>query len=124
MAHVQAAAFGVGVPYGVWKELSTSGNGRHTLSFGTPGKNDVVLYEDEVRKSSKFLSEVKHTFSYTCKSGETITAVAAQDKWSDDTGGNPKVVSGGLGKSGVAVEVTSQFGRGFHFRFIVYGTKQ
>ena len=123
-AVVQAGAFGVGVAYGIWNEISTKGNGCHTLSLGKPDQNDIILFEEDVKKNSKFMSEVKYRFSYSCRRGETITAVVAQDKWTDDTGGNPEVVSGGLGQSGIAIRVTSQFGRGFHFRFVVYGTRQ
>ena len=100
-----------------------SGNGRHTLSLEKPGDNDVVLCNETIRKGSKFLSEVTHTFSYSCKKGERITAVTAYDKWSDDTGGHPKLVRGGVGKKEVVIEVTSERNRGFHFQFIVYGTK-
>ena len=101
-----------------------SGSGRHTLSLNKPGDNDEVLYEEHCRKGAKFLSEVKHTFKYTCEEEERITAVIAYDKWSDDTGGHPKLMSGGLGNSGVIIEVTSERNRGFHFQFIVYGTKE
>ena len=94
-----------------------------TLSIGTPGDDDEILYEEDFRKGSKFLSKVKHKYKYTCKSGERITAIVAQDRWSDDTGGNPKLVSGGPGYSHVEVEVTSQMGHEFHFR-LVYGTKK
>ena len=84
----------------------------------------MVLYSEDCRKGSKFLSEVKHTFSYYCKEGERITAVVAHDKWSDDTGGHPEVLSGGIGRNHVTIEVTSERNRGFHFLFKVYGIKE
>ena len=107
----------------LWNDL-LKGSGRHTLSLGEPGDNDVVLYSEDCRKGSKFLSEVKHTFSHYCKEGEKITAVVAHDKWSDDTGGHPEVLSGGIGRNHVTIEVTSERNRGFHFLFKVYGIKE
>ena len=107
----------------LWNDL-LKGSGRHTLSLGEPGDNDVVLYSEGCRKGSKFLSEVQHTFSYHCKEGERITAVVAHDKWSDDTGGHPEVLSGGIGRNHVTIEVTSERNRGFHFLFKVYGIKE
>ena len=89
----------------------------------TPKSDDVVLYKEQVRKGQYF-GKVSHTFSYNCRSGEEITAVLAYDLWSDDTGGNPKCESGGVGQNQVTIRVTSQFGRGFHFKFIVYGKQK
>lgn len=107
-----------------WNKLSAKGTGCHTLSLGKPDKKDAILYEEDFRKGSEFLSTVMHTFSYNCKEGERITAIIARDKWTDDTGGNPELVSGGVGQNNVTVQITSRFGRGFHFHFIVYGTKK
>ena len=68
----------------------------------------------------KFFSKVSHMFSYNCQR-EEITAVLAYDVWSDDTEGYPERKSGGVGQDAVSIRVTSQYGRGFHFKFIVYG---
>ena len=108
---------------GKWQEI-TAGRGRHTLRSGTPRSGDVVLFEEQLRKGSKLFSTVSHTFSYDCRHGEEITAVVAYDLWSDDTGGDPDIVSGGVGSSRVSVRVTSQTNRGFHFKVIVYGKRQ
>ena len=109
--------------YEKWQDFASSGHGRHTLSLGTPGDSDVVLYEEHIRKGYELFSKVSHTFSYSCSSGERIKAVLCYDKWSDDTGGNPEVISGGVGQSSVRIKVTSQTNRGFHFQFVVYGTR-
>ena len=106
----------------VWNQIS-AGRGRHSLTLGEPSDKDKVLYQEELRKGYEYFGKVSHTFSYTCKSGEEITAVLAYDVWSDDTGGNPEKKSGGVGQKEVSIEVTSQYMRGFHFKFIVYGKR-
>jgi hypothetical protein len=102
-----------------WHELT--GSGHNSLTLGKPASGDTVLYEELIRKDNSFLNTVKHTFSYDCKEGQEITAVLAYDKWSDNTGGYPEKESGGVGHRGVSICVTSQFNRGFHFHFVVYG---
>lgn len=105
-----------------WDKLSSSGRGQHTLTLGKPGQGDMILDQQRIRKGgSVFSGQITHTFSYS--GSKEITAVVAQDEWTDDTGGNAEVVSGGVGYTYVSVKVTSQFGRGFHFQFIVYGRK-
>ena len=106
-----------------WTQIS-AGRGRHSLTLGEPNDKDIVLYQEDVRKGYEYFGKVTHTFSYRCKSGEEITAVLAYDKWSDDTGGNPEKKSGGVGQKEVSIEVTSQYMRGFHFKFIVYGKRR
>ena len=98
-----------GVILGTWHELS-----------GTPSSQDVVLHEENLRKGHEF-SKISHTFSYNCWSGEEITAVLVYDVWDDDTGGYPERNSGGVGQDSVSICVKSKYGRGFHFKFIVYG---
>lgn len=102
-----------------WQELT--GAGHNSLTLGRPTSEDVVVYEERIRKDYSFLSTVSHKFSYNCKEGEEITAVLAYDAWSDNTGGYPEKKSGGVGQTEVSVCVTSQFNRGFHFYFAVYG---
>ena len=108
---------------GKWQEIS-SGHGRHTLTLGTPMSKDVILYQEQLRKDSRAFGIVSHTFSYQCRKGEEITAIVAYDLWSDDTGGSPERESGGVGQRGVSIKITSQFMRGFHFKFIVYGKRK
>ena len=105
---------------GKWHELSSE-HGRHNFILGAPSSQDVILHEEKLRKGDEFFSKVSHTFSYNCQRGEEITAVLAYDVWSDDTGGYPDRKSGGVGQDEVSIHVTSQFNRGFHFKFIVYG---
>ena len=111
-----------GIILGTWRELSGE-HGRHTLTLGTPSSEDVVLHEENLRKGHEFPKKVSHTFSYNRRRGEEITAVLAYDVWSDDTGGRPERKSGGVGQDSVSICVTSQYGRGFHFKFIVYGKR-
>lgn len=99
------------------------GHGTHTLREGRHGPNDEILYQTEKRKGDEFLSRVSHTFSYTAKDDEVITEVLAEDQWDDDTGGNPELISGGIGCKEVKVKVTSRKNRGFNFKFYVYGYK-
>ena len=107
---------------GEWRKLPRE-SGRHTLTLGTPSSEDIILDDDKVRKGHEFFGKVSHTFSYECRSGEEITAVLAYDKWSDNTGGWPERRSGGVGSEGVKIRVNSQYGRGFHFKFMVYGKR-
>ena len=97
--------------------------GRDNLTIGPPNAKDVVLYSHHERKQNG-IGWVSHTFSYTCKPGEEITAVLAYDMWDDGTGGNPKLKSGGVGEKEVSIEVTSQLMRGFHHKVIVYGKRK
>ena len=106
----------------VWNQIS-AGRGRHSLTLGEPNDKDIVLYQEELRKGYQYFGKVSHTFSYTCKSGEEITAVLAYDRWDDDTGGYAQKKSGGVGQREVSIEVTSQYMRGFHFKFVVYGKR-
>ena len=95
---------------------------RHSLSEGKRIPGDEILYVQDVKKEYTLLMTASHTFHYTCKDGEKITAFWAQDNWSDGTGGYAKLVSGGVGENEVTVEVNSQAFRGFDFSFTVYGT--
>jgi len=104
--------------------VGIGGTGTHTLKLGEPGPDDVLLYQSSYRKGDKFLRKVSHRFTYTAKDNEEITAVVAEDQWVDDTGGNPELVSGGVGQREVAIEVTSRVNRGFHFYFYVYGVRK
>ena len=107
----------------IWDKISTSGRGRHTLRVNEPGPGDVLLRVEKLRKGDKFMSTVDHTFRYSAKNNEQITAVVAEDQWSDDTGGDAEVTHGGVGCSSVEVKVISRFSRGFHFHFYVFGKK-
>ena len=105
-----------GIILGTWHKLSGE-HGSHTLTLSTPSSQDV---EENLRKSHEFPKKVSHTFSYNCQSGEEITAVLAYDVWDDDTGGWAERNSGGVGQDSVSICVKSKYGRGFHFKFIVY----
>ena len=111
-----------GIIVGTWHELSGE-HRRHTLTLGTPSSQDVVLHEENLRKGHEFSKKISHTFSYNCRSGEEITAVLVYDVWDDDTGGCPERNSGGVGQDSVSICVKSKYGRGFHFKFIVYGKR-
>ena len=95
----------------------------HSLVEGNRVPDDCILYCQDVKKEYSLLGTVSHTFHYTCKEGEKITVFGARDNWTDGTGGYAKLVSGGVGKSEVTVQVTSQAFRGFDFSFTVFGTK-
>ena len=90
------------------------------MTEGKPRIGDKILYYKDIRKGSKLFNYQTETFSYTAGNNE-ITSVVAYDVWSDDTGGNAEIVSGGVGCSRVTVKVTSELNRGFHFEFYVFG---
>lgn len=123
MQHAVAISQAAQVALEIWNKVSTGGRGQHTLRLSEPGSGDVLLYKEEFRKGDKFMSTVEHTFSYRASGNEKITAVVAEDQWTDDTGGNPEVVSGGVGCSQVSIKVKSQYNRGFNFHFYVFGKK-
>ena len=107
---------------GDWDDLV--GHGHNSLTIGKPSNKDVVLCQERVRKDNIFLGRASYTFEYKCSEGERITAVLAYDEWTDNTGGNARKISGGVGQQELSIVVTAQFNRGFHFKFIVYGKRQ
>lgn len=48
-----------------WDTLT--GRGHNSLTIGRPSSNDVVLYQEKIRKDNVFLGKASHTFSYYCK---------------------------------------------------------
>ena len=100
----------------------SSEHGRHNFTLGAPQAKMLSCTRKNFVKVMKFFSKVSHMFSCNCHRGEEITAVLAYDVWSDDTGGYPERKSGGVGQDAVSIRVTSQYRRGFHFKFIVYCT--
>ena len=123
MQHAVVITQAAQVALEIWNKVSVGGHGRHTLRLNEPGTGDEILYKEECRKGDKFMSVVEHTFRYQAKSNEEITAVVAEDQWSDDTGGNAEVVSGGVGCREVKIRVRSRKNRGFNFHFYVFGKK-
>lgn len=103
-------------------DLRSSGKGRHNLVVGKPGPGDILLHEEKKRQGCEFGSWVSHIYRHN--GDNTITAVVAEDNWDDDTGGDPKIIYGGLGQKHVEVKVTSRFGRGFDHTVYVYGKKK
>ena len=111
-----------GKKLGKWENLV--GQGHNSLTLGRPSNKDIVLYQERIRMDYQLIGVATHTFEYTCKEGERITAVLAYDEWGDNTGGTPKKKSGGVGHQEVTIEITAQLLRGFHFKFVVYGRRQ
>ena len=107
-----------------WKVLNeslSSGSGEHNLVVGQPDAGDSLLHSEQ--KSSGYgLTYVSHVFEYSGNS--TITAVVAKDNLKDDTGGDPEIISGGLGHKHVKVKVTSRLFKGFDHTVLVYGKKR
>ncbi len=92
-----------------WSNLNNYGK-NHSITQGLLQEDHVILKQGDSRS---------HEFVYT---GFTkITAVAAQDLWNDNTGGTPRIVSGGVGHTDVTIGVTPQLFRGVHFRYFVFG---
>ena len=102
-------------------DLLSSGRGPHNLEVGERGSGDILLHEEQKRQGCGF-GWVSHIYRYN--GDNTITAVVAEDNWDDDTGGDPKIIDGGLGQKHVEVKVTSRFGRGFDHTVYVYGKKK
>lgn len=102
-------------------DLRSSGKGQHNLVVGKRGPGDILLHEEKKRQGCEF-GWVSHIYRHN--GDNTITAVVAEDNWDDDTGGDPKIIDGGLGQKHVEVKVTSRFGRGFDHTVYVYGKKK
>ena len=110
-----------GKAWGTIEDLRNSGKERHNLVVGKLGPGDILLHEEQKCQGWGF-GYVSHIYRYN--GDNTITAVVARDKWDDDTGGDPKIIDGGLGQKHVEVKVTSRFGRGFDHTVYVYGKKK
>ena len=98
-----------------------NGNGPHNLVVGKREDGDTLLHHEQ-KSSAPGVTTVSHDYQY---SGDTtITAVEAIDNWNDGTGGNPEIISGGVGHKNVTVRVTSRHLRGFDHTVYVYGEKE
>lgn len=106
-----------------WTSFSDllKGTGSHDLVIGKVEPGDILLHQEQKRPGCSLFSRVTHEFKY--RGDKLITAVVAKDNWSDDTGGDPQVISGGLGQTHVTVKVTSEPLRGFNHTIYVYGKK-
>ena len=97
------------------------GNGQHNLVEGKPQAGDILLHAEQKCQGRGF-DHVSHVYQH---SGDiTITAVVAKDNWNDDKGGDPEIISGGVGDKHVKVKVTSRSGGGFNHTVYVFGKKQ
>lgn len=128
MAEVVAAIGGAvmlvnqaGELWGTVNDLLHSGTGRHNLIVGKAQAGDILLHQEQKRPGYKMLGRVTHVFEYS--GDKVITAVVARDNWTDDTGGDPEILTGGPGHKHVKVKVTSQYMRGFDHTVYVYGKK-
>ena len=101
-------------------DLLSSGKGKHNLVVGKPGAGDILLHAEQRCKGYRF-GWVSHVYQY--KGDTTITAVVAEDNRNNNTGGNPEIISGGVGHKSVLVKVTSRIFRGFDHTVHVYGKK-
>ena len=101
-------------------EPSLDFKGQHNLEKGEREAGDTLLYRKRVGfQTFRYVPEIyEHCGDYT------ITAVVAEDNWSNDTGGDPEIVDGGPGFKHVTVKVTSKISRGFDHTVYVYGKKK
>ena len=98
-----------------------NGNGPHNLVEGIREDGDTLLYRKQ-KSSAPGFGTVSHEYQYI---GDTrITAVEAIDNRNDGTGGDPEIISGGVGHKNVTVRVTSRHFRGFDHTVYVYGEKK
>ncbi len=102
-------------------DLLLAGNGQHNLFVGKAEPADILLHQEQRRAGSELFRRVEYVFQYS--GNKVITAVEAKDNWSDDTGGEPKIISGGPGHKHVKLKVTSKYMRGFNHTVYVYGKK-
>ena len=98
-----------------------TGNGQHNLVEGKPKAGDILLHAEQ-KCQGRGLDHVSHVYQH--RGDNTITAVVAKDNWNDDKGGDPEIISGGVGHKHVRVKVTSRSGGGFNHTVYVFGKKQ
>ena len=97
------------------------GNGPHNLVVGNREDGDILLHQEQ-KSSAPGFGTVFHDYQY---SGDTrITAVEAKDNWNDGRGGDPQIISGGVGHKSVTVRVTSRLVTGFDHTVYVYGKRK
>ena len=116
-----SAAGYIGAAWSSVQALWSSGSGQHDLEIGTPGDGDILLHKEHKSVGAGWWY-VEHVYKY---SGDTmITGVVAKDNREDDTGGNPEIISGGLGEKHVTVKVTSKWQGGIDHTVYVFGKKK
>ena len=85
---------------------------------------EMSLY---IRKDSEGASSFFKVLRKKCHCSESnfiITYIDFQDHWIDNTGGSGEIISGGINKNHVDIEMKSQRGRGCDLEVWVYGKRQ
>lgn len=99
----------------------------HHLLIGTPSQNDTILLFHHVNKLSKWLRFRSETIKYPSDNAESrekpaiISAIAIIDGRKDGTGGEAKILDGGVGSRNVTINLASQWFKGFAFIVIIIG---
>jgi hypothetical protein len=105
---------------------SLGGNKSHNLILGVPNLGDTTLfYQMRSVKDRPFIrrSEIityPPKYSTDLKKA-TITGIAIIDSRKDGTGGEGKIINGGIGANFVEIELTSEWYRGYEFTVYIIG---
>ena len=100
--------------------LAVSVGQRNNYMPCKPLPDDTLLRSVSSARSSKFFQRVSSIVSVNVGKN-TIHCIQAFDQRFDGTGGDAKIVGGGMGYNYVDVKITSKFNRGFLFAIVVYG---
>ncbi|XP_062540875.1 uncharacterized protein LOC134208927 [Armigeres subalbatus] len=109
----------------VWVDVTTKkfvpvpGN---DLEFGNCSESDELIYFDNTVIENSGPSTLNGTLEIYIDAPVNITCVRAIDQIKDGFGAVPTYNS--MGSNWAKIDVTGQYGRGFHFHIYVYGIRQ
>ncbi|EAT42721.1 AAEL005789-PA [Aedes aegypti] len=109
----------------VWVDVTTKkfvpvpGN---DLEFGNCSESDELIYFDNTVIENSGPSTLNGTLEIYIDAPVNITCVRAIDQIKDGFGAVPTYNS--MGSNWAKIDVSGQYGRGFHFHIYVYGTRQ
>ncbi len=110
----------------MWSGLTEDGRGgrRHTMIAGEAQFGDEVLFKMKCERKEVFIGyreEVVRFPTIGVISDKKISSVVCFDEWGDDTGGEAKIINGGIGADYVEIHLRSCFWRGYSFTITIFG---
>jgi hypothetical protein len=110
----------------IWRGLTDDGQGgrRHNLIVGEVQVGDNVLFNMKCQRSCVLLGhqgEIVRFPTIGMKNVKEISSVIVYDEWDDDTGGEARIIMGGIGADYVEIQLSSRFMRGYSFTITIFG---
>jgi hypothetical protein len=94
---------------------------RHHLFIGRCKIGDKVLHQENIILNNDGKSHVAAAIRINVEAEVYINCVKIYDEVQDGEGGYPSYVSGGVGHNYVEFNVTTEYGKGFHFFVQILG---